>query len=331
MSKIIGYVGGHKSNTPIGLHQFIFDKTNEKFISLNLLVPYDNPDYFAFDENEKQFLSIIKDNQETGIISFSIHKDNSVTKTQKILTNDQKPCFISLKEEVLCSASYHGGNVNIYQKSNTHFQLFKQIQLGKDAKAHQSFIWKQYLIVVSLGYDQILFYDTTNAYKLAHTIHFPKGSGPRHCIFNSTSSKLYVLSELSNELFVFNRKENLDFVLVEKKSLLLANPSSHTNHSAAIRITKDDKFLYTSTRGEDTISVFSLTNETTLLQHIQSFGKHPRDFILDASEAYMFIVNRDSNNLVCLKRDKATGYLSEKLDEIEIHGAVAVQIQKRNI
>lgn len=328
MNTIIGYVGGHKLNEKPGIHKFTFDKETNKFTSLELVAEFEHPDYFSFNKSEDELVSIITKDNKAGLISFSIDKDYELTKIKSVIDKEAKACYVSQSEDMYFSANYGDGTVNIYKKNKKGFHPIYQIYVGEDAKCHQVFMWKQYLVVVSLGADMVQFYDPANEFGLVETILFPEGSGPRHCVFNSDSTKLYVLTELSNELFVLDVKDNLKFEVVEQLSVLNVKHPRKDNTSAAIRITKDEKYLYTSTRGEDIITVFAINEQgAEVLQHVSTHGEHPRDFILDPDEEYAFIVNRFSNNFVCLGRDKKTGLLTKKLDEIELHDSVAIIIK----
>ena len=83
-------------------------------------------------------------------------------------------------------------------------------------------------------------------------------------MFNRAHTKLYVVSELSNELFIFNvnknqfKLEQTLSVLPEASHLASADGVSKKEResvkkaepaAAAIRLTSDEKFLYISIRG----------------------------------------------------------------------------------
>ncbi|WP_373521742.1 beta-propeller fold lactonase family protein, partial [Aquiflexum sp.] len=56
-----------------------------------------------------------------------------------------------------------------------------------------------------------------------------------------------------------------------------------------------------------------------------SHGKHPRSFAMDKFGEYLFVTNRDTDNLVILKIDKDTGMLSETGIQVKVPGAVVVK------
>ncbi len=125
----------------------------------------------------------------------------------------------------------------------------------------------------------------------------PDGCGPRHMIFHSNGQLAYVLSELSSQVFVLLYNADEGFTVLQTINAL--EQDDIASDAAAIRISSDNRFLYTSNRGEDSIALFHINEDTGLLERISntsSGGQHPRDFILAGS--LLLCANRDSDNIV---------------------------------
>ena len=145
----------------------------------------------------------------------------------------------------------------------------------------------------------------------------PEGSGPRHGIFNKDHSKLYLVSELSNELFIIDTK---DWKITHQIGLL-ENGEKNTTGTAAVRLSEDENYLYVSTRGKNVISVISLKDEPKLIQNIGCGGDHPRDFML--AQGFLLCANRFTDEVVCFKIDE-NGLLKEESDRIRVPEAVCL-------
>ena len=104
----------------------------------------------------------------------------------------------------------------------------------------------------------------------------PKGSGARHFTFSDDSKYLYVMSELSGAVTVFNyNKGNLT------KKQTIAADKHNARGGADIHLTPNGKFLYVSNRlKNDGITIFKVNKATGMLTEVgfQPTDKHPRQF-----------------------------------------------------
>ena len=82
---------------------------------------------------------------------------------------------------------------------------------------------------------------------------------------------------------------------------------------AQLQIDRAARFLYTSNRGADNIAVFAIDSAKgtlTLVEHVSTQGKTPRDFSLDPTGGYLFAANQNSDNVVLFRVDPKTGRLT---------------------
>ena len=161
----------------------------------------------------------------------------------------------------------------------------KIIQEEKNSKCHHAFYFNDLLYVTYLGLDKIYIYD--KAYQKIDEIKFPKNTGPRHCVLNNDKTLLYVVCELSCEVCVID---------VEMKKILQVLPickEKEGSSGAAIRISDDNKYLYTSCRGDNCIAVFKIEqNQLKLISYLET-KETPRDFIL--FDDYLIVIHQDDN------------------------------------
>lgn len=85
---------------------------------------------------------------------------------------------------------------------------------------------------------------------------------------------------------------------------------------AHVVVHPNGKFVFTSNRGHNSISVFSIADdgELTLASNETAAGaiKNPRDFDVDEDGKYLVVANQESNSATVLQIDSATGKLSAK-------------------
>jgi 6-phosphogluconolactonase len=85
------------------------------------------------------------------------------------------------------------------------------------------------------------------------------------------------------------------------------------NVSAEVQVDRAGRFVYGSNRGDNSIGVFAIDSNTgtlTLVEHVSTQGKTPRNFSLDPTGAYLFAANQDSASIVIFRVDSATGKLT---------------------
>jgi 6-phosphogluconolactonase len=87
---------------------------------------------------------------------------------------------------------------------------------------------------------------------------------------------------------------------------------SGTSHTADVHVHPSGKFLYGSTRGHDSIAIYTIdqrTGKLTLAGHQATQGKTPRNFAIDPSGAFLYAEHQDSDTIVTFRIDQQTGKL----------------------
>ncbi len=291
------------------------------------------------------------------------------------------PAYVTGDGEFWYTANYHDGGIRIYKLTETtnfpgnkklpanilaseaaadvekncgsataNLQLIHKLETGRESGCHQILLVGPFLLACCLARDQILIYDRTRKWKQVGTIDFPKGTGPRHGIFTRDGQTLFVVSELSNELFVFavGKKlatqnsqptkildgQNLNLQPEQDAqnnflTLISAQPLLEQNDlpaaAAAIRLSPDEKFLYVSVRDRNVICVFELAGVTvTKIQEVPCGGDHPRDLVLTPDGRFVLAVNRYPGSIVSFSRDPVSGKIGKAISSITIPQAVSV-------
>jgi 6-phosphogluconolactonase len=146
------------------------------------------------------------------------------------------------------------------------------------------------------------------------------GSGPRHVVFHPNKRWVYCVHELDCTIDLYDwhahgRKATLTLREGSTISTLTAGSAMAGNTGCEVLVSEDGRFIYTCTRGEDTISVYRVDATTGLLTEQQRFscgGKIPRIIAFDPSRKWLVSCNQGGDGSVTVfAHEPKTGHLSE--------------------
>lgn len=166
---------------------------------------------------------------------------------------------------------------------------------------------------------------TTGKLTKLKQIKMPLQDAPRHAAVHPSSKTVYVVGEESLTISVLRPEGCGDGLsLCSRIDVLEGKPDEVT--LAAVRVTKDERFLYVSVRYPGTtnglIAGYRLNPQTgdieAKLGMWNAFGVHPRDFYVIEKAgfegrcvSFVAVVHRDSDNLVLIERDRGSGMLRD--------------------
>lgn len=330
-------LGGYTRKTGKGIYKSQLDTETGVLADPKLYLELKDPTYLDV-TNDLKLISLAKGENGGGIVLYDISGDEP-----KLLDTDfseeTAPSFVKVDQSsnLIFSSYFHLSQVTIdhitddnklERLSTIHFEGTGPHPEQDQSKPHYSVLTPDgKLIICDYGADRIYLYDISdpkNPEKLTEFI-APAGYAPRHLVFHPSKPYIYVACELSSKVLVLKYDaQNSSFNLVDEAS---AAKDEQKNTTAAIRITKDAKFLYVSTRGADTIATFEINSEGDRLKELGSTktkGNGPRDFELDPSEKFVLVANQDSDNLTLFKRNPNKGILTISKDSIGIPECVCV-------
>ena len=144
-------------------------------------------------------------------------------------------------------------------------------------------------------------------------ITLPLGSGPRHFVFSANGNFLYVIAELSAQIYVLARdKHSGKLTLLETHDLLPKN-SAIKPWAADIDLTPDGKFLYASERNSNRLYAYGVDSQTGKLKTAGSWEteKQPRAFAISPDGRYLVVAGQASHRLRSYAIHSVTGELKE--------------------
>ena len=120
---------------------------------------------------------------------------------------------------------------------------------------------------------------------------------------------------------------------LELVSLVSSLPADFTgrNDCADLHLSPDERFLYGSNRGHDSIVIFKVAAESgglTLVGHVSTEGHWPRNFAISPSGRFVLVANQASDTIVIFRRDAETGLL-QRIDKVDVGAPMCVKMCPR--
>ncbi|KRO09948.1 6-phosphogluconolactonase [Paucilactobacillus hokkaidonensis] len=335
-------IGTYTKKTSQGIYTISLDTTTKQLSDIKLLIPAQNPTYLGVSAANNLY-SVIKEGTQGGVGAYNLNTQPP-TLTNAVLGAGSPPAYVSIDEtrQLVFSGNYHLSTVTVY-KINSNGGLTQTDQVTHQGltgpATEQDTPHVHYcdltpdnrLVVCDLGMDLTVVYDVTDDGKLTAVSRYQSepGFGSRHIKFNPTNPNIaYLLGELSSKLEVLKYNPNLgEFTHLQTISTIPADWTAH-NGAAAIHVSADGKYIYTSNRGQDTLAVFEALPDQSvkLIQSISTEGSFPRDFTLDSTEKFVVCANQETDNLTLYARDSKSGRLTLLQKDVQCPEGVCVKV-----
>jgi 6-phosphogluconolactonase len=332
------YVGTYTGGESKGIYAYRFQPSSGKTISIGLVAATVNPSFFAVHPNNRFLYAVNEtagfEGKDGSISAFSINpKNGMLTFLNKVSSMGKNPCHLTVDNsgEWLIAANYSSGSVSIFSlkedgRLGSASMFMQHSGFGKDPRrqkgphAHSVDLSpdSRFLLVSDLGLDKVMIYrfDSVKGTLAANNPPFAKvspGAGPRHLSFHPNGRFVYQINELNSTLtaFAYDRERGS---LREIETLsTLPQGFSGSNTAAEIKVHPDGTFIYGSNRGHDSIAVFAIKGEKSLVEpvgHVSTQGRTPRHFAIDPTGNYLFAANQDSGEIVVFRINRTTGMLA---------------------
>ncbi|KRM12148.1 lactonase family protein [Paucilactobacillus suebicus] len=319
-------LGGYTHKNGEGVYVASFDsKTGHLTTPSAYIKKIGSPTYLAVSKDNYAYL--IDDHaDQSGVAAYELNSEEPRLINENIKVGTS-PAHVMLDEQrqLIFASNYHMGKINVYRinQDKTISEIDEVVHQGNGPRPEQESSHVHFtaltpdrrVVAVDLGNDTLTTYDVTEEgkLKLVQTLELPDGYGPRHLVFNEKEPIAYLLGELSSQVSALKYNESDgSFSLVSSVSTIPTTWTAH-NGAAAIRISNDQRFLYVSNRGFNSVTVFAINRDglkLTEIQQISSEGDFPRDFNLDLTNNFILLVNQNTSNGTIYKRNSENGKLT---------------------
>jgi 6-phosphogluconolactonase len=176
----------------------------------------------------------------------------------------------------------------------------------------------RHVIVCDLGLDKIFSYaldpaSATLSPAAAPFVATAPGAGPRHFKFGPDGRFAYALTEMGGTLEAFTYTAATGALTPLQTISCLPPDFAGLKWGAEVRVHPNGRFLYTSNRTHDSLTVFALAPDTgrlTPVELVPCGGQNPRNFALSPDGRWLVCAHQDSPDLTVFRVDPSTGRLA---------------------
>ncbi len=321
-----------------GIYSFAFDPSSGKLGYRAVASDVENPTYLTVDAKgeylyavseleggAENFCNAYKINKQTGELTF-INRQPTLGQASCYVTIDHSGKYVLVAnytsgETVVMLPIRADGGLEPVSYKNTHSgkSINQERQEGPHGHCVLPDSSNKYVFVADLGIDQLVRYtlDVTGGKLIPApegNVKIDMGSGPRHFVFSPNGKFVYLLNELNASVTVLSYDAASGTMQALQSISALPEGYDGQKWAAAIRITPDGRFVYTSNRGHDSIAMFEVDGGSgwlTSLGFQSTGGKIPRDFNIDPSGRWLLAANQETDTVVTFQINPSSGVLEE--------------------
>jgi 6-phosphogluconolactonase len=317
-----------------GIYMSKFDTESGKLSQASVAAEINGPGFLAWHPDGTKIYAVAGIDGGPGVAGFHVKEDGSLEKFTTSLVRDGGGTHVAVHPsgKFLLTAQYGGGSTAFFPL-NKNGELGQSVVIDHDGGSkvvgtrqnspHPHWCGfspdGQYAFVPDLGTDNIHIYkvsaDQNSITKHALAASVP-GGGPRHMRFSADGKFIYLLNELSLSVttFAYDKGTGKAKRLTTTPSLSDAVKAKETFNSAAeILVHPNGKFVWSSNRGNDSITCYKAqpsTGKLTVTEVESIRGAWPRNINIDPSSKWIFAAGAHSNTVAVHKIDQSTGKLS---------------------
>jgi len=353
---LLVYIGTYTDTTSKGIYVSRFNTATGALSKPQLAVATSNPSFLAVTPDARFLYAVNEINSYAGqasgsVSAFAVFKNTGLLmplNKQQTLGADPAHLSIDRDGHTVLVANYTGGSIATFPigadgslGAMVSFVQHSGKSVNPDRQAgphaHQILVdpGNHFAYVADLGLDKVMIYRFDGA---AHTVTpaappsapLKPGAGPRHLAFDASGAHAYVINELACTITAFTRNpSNGSLTELQTISSLPPGDAVQPGYSTAeILLAPSGKFLYGSTRGHDSISVYAIDPSSGRLDFVSYTklpGKTPRGFGITPDGSYMFVAHQNSDSVVVFKIDKSTGKLAPTSSTITVGKPVDIK------
>jgi 6-phosphogluconolactonase len=332
-----------------GIYRAPWNPTTGELGKIDLAAPAPRPDFFAMHPKLPVMYTVIEGTGKTaGVSAYRVDPTKAeLTLLNTVSSQGDGPCFVSVDStgQSAFVANYPGGTVAAFglnpdgsiRPATTNFDCRNNPACGSLGPVHDRqeaphmhcttiSPHNNFVLTCNLGEDAIEVFPITPSRTSNTILGTPNritarpGSGPRHVAFHPNGKWVYCVHELDATIDLYDwsahaHKATMTLRPNSTISTLAMGASLIGNSGCELLISPDGHFVYTCTRGENSISVYTVNPSTGLLteqQRLKCGGTVPRIITFDPSRRWLLCSNQGSSTITTFAHDPATGRLNEQ-------------------
>lgn len=315
-----------------GIYHATFNPDNGKFSPSRLAARIGSPGFLTLHPNGKILYSVGRWDGGTGAVGYQV-SGGELNELTRMACPDGGGCHIAVHPsgKFLLTAQYGGGSVALFpldssgklgEPTVTEHEGGSKVVERRQQSPHPH--WTgfspdgKYALVPDLGLDQVVIYkvDPSKPAIRPHGVgKSVPGGGPRHMRFSTDGKFIYLLNELTLSVttFAWDALKGTAKILTTEPALSEQDKEGETfNSSAEILVHPNGRFVYSSNRGHDSVSVYRANPKSGKLKVVQVQpvrGAFPRNVNLTPDATWLLAAGADSNTVAAHRVDPKTGKL----------------------
>jgi 6-phosphogluconolactonase len=335
------YVGGYATAEQEGIHACTFDDATGEVTVRDSFAGIINPSYVLVHPNGRWLFAVSETNQQQdgapGRV-WALRCTREPWRMEPInhqISGGDWPCHLDINAtgQWLLVSNYGSGTVSVLPilQDGSLGEMTDLIQhegggpnpeRQEGPHVHSATFTpdQRFVLVADLGMDALLVYAFDAAAGRLHKharISSRSGAGPRFKIFHPAGQHVYVNHELDNTVGVYDY--DAESGRLREQQIVETLPQGAPQSAiAGIQISPSGDRLYVSNRGHDSISVFEIEGDGSLVRLAirPCGGRCPRNIAIAPSGRFLLVANQQSNEVVVLP----------VLENVEALGAVVARI-----
>jgi 6-phosphogluconolactonase len=335
------YFGTHRAGPGIGFSLAHFDTDTGVLTKPEFLLEAREPAYFVISPDGRH-LYTCNSGTPGGVSAYAIAPhDGHLTLINRVLAGGGDTSYLSLDRTAhyALAANYLGGNIAVFALrpdggigdwtdfvQHTGHSVDPQRQTHAYAHSIITDPTNRFVLSADLGVDKVFVYrfDAEHGTLTPNDPPFTAvapGSGARHLKFYPNGRWVYLINEIASTVIAFTWDSRAGTLAEFQTVSTLPADFKGVSACAELEIHPNGKFLYASNRGDDSLAVFAIdpaTGRLTLVEHVPSGGRTPRNFAFDPTARWIVCTNHDSNNAVVFRVNATTGRLTQTGDPVSV-------------
>ena len=339
--KYVAYVGSY-SYTGKAKGITIYDVNPDKgcFVTKGE-VDVDNSSYVIKSRNQKVLYSIA----DEGIVSFNILPDGGLERLNSVKINGMRGCHLStdVDDKYIFVSGYHDGKITVlrlHEDGSVGDIVDEVYHKGLGSIAERNFRPHvsctrttpdgHFVMAADLGIDQVKIYhfdDKDETLNLVDMISCKINSAPRFFEFSKDGKYLYLMYEMKNviDVFSYEAKPGCRVPTIEKIQTVPTTGSSKSSEltaATALSFSADDKFIFVSNAGDESVCIYERDADTGLLKEkmcLPISGEYPKDIAVFADNKHIASINHESGTITFFKIDYKTGLIVMCANSVKVN------------
>ena len=335
------YFGSHGKGPNAGFSLAHFDTDTGKLSIPVFLQEAVAPAYFVLSSDQKN-LYACNSAPGSSISAYAVEAaSGKLTFLNQKPSGGGDPSYVSLDAtgQYLMVANYEGGSIATYamlsdgslgERTAYVRHAGSSVNPERQTRSRPHSIRvdpsNQFVLVPDLGVDKLFVYrlDQKTGALQPNDPPFASvapGSGPRHVTFSPDGRWAYLINEMGSTIIRFGWDAHRGILTQYETVSALPLDFKGTSTCAEILVHPSGKFAYATNRGHNSVAVFAVdagTGRLSLVQHIPTQGKTPRNCEFDPTGRWLLVSNQDSDNAVVFRIAPDTGRLTQAGDPVKV-------------